>query len=246
MSVRSLGYTCLVTQSDLGSEAYYIARGHSYIRQCLDPDLEGTLQHRWRREKKNIPPEVVWSGLRRRFTPGFEDILSSPDRISNIRYDRFDPLQYSIFKWLFIDWLQMELDAYALRINNTRKRRQKHKILPQGGAPNEIEEFPEEFNACNFKASQYMQDAEALYAPPDHETFRKVSPEFELRISRAYASLGNPEVTRARIWNVYMDLLIVLEQEELDGYNLLGFEEPAPPSGEEVEHLETATFPKFH
>jgi hypothetical protein len=27
------------------------------------------------REKKNVVPEIGWSQLRRRFTPGFEDII---------------------------------------------------------------------------------------------------------------------------------------------------------------------------
>lgn len=27
------------------------------------------------RDKKNVKPEIVWSQFRRRFTPGFEDIL---------------------------------------------------------------------------------------------------------------------------------------------------------------------------
>lgn len=41
----------------------------------MDPSLAGTLQHRFMRNKRNIPPEIEWSQLRRRFTPGFEDIL---------------------------------------------------------------------------------------------------------------------------------------------------------------------------
>lgn len=65
----------LVTQSDPGTENFGIANGHTLLRHWHDPSLEGTLQHRWMREKKNIIPEISWSQLRRRFTPGFEDIL---------------------------------------------------------------------------------------------------------------------------------------------------------------------------
>ena len=65
----------LITQSDLGSENYGIANAQSVLRQWNDPRLEGTVQHRWMRHKKNVMPEIAWSQLRRRFTPGFEKII---------------------------------------------------------------------------------------------------------------------------------------------------------------------------
>ena len=65
----------LVSQSDPGTENYGIANGHTMLRHLHDPSLSGTLQHRWMLKKKNVMPEIGWSQLRHRFTPGFEDIL---------------------------------------------------------------------------------------------------------------------------------------------------------------------------
>jgi hypothetical protein len=65
----------LITQSDLGTENYGIANAQTLLRQHYDPLLQGTLQHRWMRTKKNVMPEITWSQLRRRFTPGFETLL---------------------------------------------------------------------------------------------------------------------------------------------------------------------------
>jgi hypothetical protein len=65
----------MVTQSDPGSENFGIANAHTMLRQWHDPALQGTLQHRWMRNKKNVMPEITWSQLRRRFTPGFESLL---------------------------------------------------------------------------------------------------------------------------------------------------------------------------
>jgi hypothetical protein len=65
----------LVTQSDPGPENFGIANGHTFLRHWHDPLLQGTLQHRWMRIKKNVMPEIAWSQLRRRFTPGFENLL---------------------------------------------------------------------------------------------------------------------------------------------------------------------------
>jgi hypothetical protein len=81
----------LVTQSDLGSENYGIANGHTMLRQLHDPSLVGTLQHRWRRHKKNVLPEICWSQLRRRWTPGFEDVLDNG--VNRGWYDPSNPRQ---------------------------------------------------------------------------------------------------------------------------------------------------------
>lgn len=81
----------MVTQSDPGTENNGIANGHTLLRHYHDPALVGTLQHRWMSRKKNVKPEAAWSQLRRRWTPGFEDVL---DRGVNAGlYDNEDHLQ---------------------------------------------------------------------------------------------------------------------------------------------------------
>lgn len=65
----------LLTQSDLGTENYGIANAQTSFRQHLDPELAGTLQHRWERGHGNVKPEISWSQVRKRFSPGFEDHL---------------------------------------------------------------------------------------------------------------------------------------------------------------------------
>ncbi|KAF8492109.1 hypothetical protein JB92DRAFT_3147563 [Gautieria morchelliformis] len=70
-----IGGIPMVTQSDPGSENYGVANAHTTLRHMLDPSLEGTRQHRWMRKHNNVKPEISWSQLRRRFTPGFEDLL---------------------------------------------------------------------------------------------------------------------------------------------------------------------------
>jgi hypothetical protein len=81
----------MVTQSDPGSENYGIANGHTFIRQWLDPRLEGHLLHRWMREKKNVMPEISWSQMRARWSPGFENVLDYG--ANNNLYNQNDPLQ---------------------------------------------------------------------------------------------------------------------------------------------------------
>ncbi|OJA21475.1 hypothetical protein AZE42_11743, partial [Rhizopogon vesiculosus] len=39
------------------------------------PALSRTLQHKFKGQHRNIKPEIFWSQPRRRWTPGFEDVL---------------------------------------------------------------------------------------------------------------------------------------------------------------------------
>lgn len=81
----------MVTQSDPGSENYGIANAHTMLRQWHDPALQGSLQHRWMRTKKNVMPEITWSQMRHRFTPGFETLLDRS--VTSGWYDTNNTLQ---------------------------------------------------------------------------------------------------------------------------------------------------------
>ncbi|KAJ7196274.1 hypothetical protein GGX14DRAFT_575086 [Mycena pura] len=167
----------LVTQSDPGTENYVIANGHTMLRHLHDPSLAGTLQHRWLRQKKNVVPEIAWSQLRRRFTPGFEDILDA-----GIEKGWYDPgilLEVLTFRWVFIPWLQCELDAYRKRI------------------PVNLE---------------FVNTVRNLFAPPTHEVFQLVPPDFDTTISNLYTQFGNPPVSRDSCWDVYLMLLGALHR----------------------------------
>ncbi|KAJ6587516.1 hypothetical protein DFH09DRAFT_1074747 [Mycena vulgaris] len=64
-----------VSQNDPGPENSGLTNGHTLLRHLQDPALEGTRQHRWMWQKKNVMPEIGWSQLCHQFTPGLEDIL---------------------------------------------------------------------------------------------------------------------------------------------------------------------------
>lgn len=136
----------LITQSDLGTKNYGIANAQTLLRQRYDPTLQGTLQHRWMHMKKNVMPEITWSQLWCRFTPGFETLLD--EGIIEDWYDSGNTLHMfvvlvlpfyvlimschssrMVFRWVFIPWLQQELNAYRDRVNNTVKWRDRNKVI---------------------------------------------------------------------------------------------------------------------
>ncbi|KAF9056938.1 hypothetical protein BDP27DRAFT_1152244, partial [Rhodocollybia butyracea] len=108
-------------------------------------------------------------------------------------------------------WFQAELDEYVEINNSTRKRAQKNKILPHG-PPDDIEEHPENYGAMNFRVlidpdSDYIKEAEQLYAPPDHPVFELVPPEFNHWITQYYHQIGSPQVNHHTLWEIYECLL---------------------------------------
>ncbi|KDQ50823.1 hypothetical protein JAAARDRAFT_62969 [Jaapia argillacea MUCL 33604] len=114
-----------------------------------------------------------------------------------------------VFRWVFIPWLQRELDAYVDHLNNTRKCADCKKILPHD-VPNHIFESPDQYDALDFKVKldpQAIAHVRDLYAPPDHPTFELVPLTFALMAAQFYSEIGSPIVTRDNVWNVYLDLL---------------------------------------
>ncbi|KAK0474515.1 hypothetical protein IW261DRAFT_1422820 [Armillaria novae-zelandiae] len=45
----------------MGNKNGNVAQAQSYLRQWADPSLNGTIQDRWKFDKKNIPSEILWS-----------------------------------------------------------------------------------------------------------------------------------------------------------------------------------------
>ncbi|KIK75936.1 hypothetical protein PAXRUDRAFT_835521 [Paxillus rubicundulus Ve08.2h10] len=107
----------LVTQSDAGSENFGIANAHTTLRQWHNLALAGSLQHWCMHSNTNIMPEITWSQLQCHFAPGFENLLDLG--VNSGWYDTNNTLQVMVFRWVFIPWLQQELDAYRCCVNNT-------------------------------------------------------------------------------------------------------------------------------
>ncbi|KAJ6475574.1 hypothetical protein C8R45DRAFT_1054726 [Mycena sanguinolenta] len=197
----------LVSQSDPGTENYGIANGHTMLRHLHDPSLSGTLQHRWMLKKKNVMPEIGWSQLRHRFTPGFEDILD--EGVNNGWYDPDVLLEALVFRYVFIPWLQSELDAYRQRVNNTAKRADRNKVLPHG-VPNDMYDHPQDYGVLDSRINvnqEAIDTVRNLYCPQDHEVFQLVPPDFAVIITQLYVEIGEPPITRISCWNIYLKLL---------------------------------------
>ncbi|KAI6002396.1 hypothetical protein F5J12DRAFT_906292 [Pisolithus orientalis] len=180
-----------------------IANAQTLLWQMHDLALEGYVQHRWMHIKKNIKPEITWSQLHCHFSPCFESLLDMG--VDSGWYDpnnmlQLDPIHSMVFQWVFIPWLQVELNNYQDHINN-QKHHDKRKVLPHG-ILELIYTCPEDYGVLNFKALQQ------LYINPNHIMCDLMPPSLKAFIEACYFQLGSPSVGRTSTWTVYCNGLM--------------------------------------
>ncbi|KZS86345.1 hypothetical protein SISNIDRAFT_492040 [Sistotremastrum niveocremeum HHB9708] len=207
--VEELGGMPLITQSDRGSENNGIANAQTFMRHKLDEELGETLQHRWRGKNRNIKPEIFWSGLRRWWEPDFENMLE--EGFTNHWYDPTLPLHRFTFSffYVFIPWLQFELDRQRSRLNMSKRQGKPEKLLPND-EPDIICEFPEDYGVISELqpvGKSLIRRARSRFAPLDHSVNQLVPPEFGRWADECYRRIGQPAVSITTGWEVYNDLL---------------------------------------
>ncbi|KAG1838765.1 hypothetical protein F4604DRAFT_1885393 [Suillus subluteus] len=222
-TVQNLGAMPLVTQSDLGTENNGIMNGHTMLHHLQDPGLACTPQHKFRGDHRNIKPENFWSQLCHHWTLGFEDILDFG--LSAGIYNPDDALERLVFHFVFILWLQHELDLFANKFNNTKPHFNMHKILPHG-RPNDIFDCPEKFDCRDFSVSCLE-----TYTPSDHPIFLLVPQEFSQQATAFMSELGHTVLTHDNIWDTYsgedpiQSVITAQPKIPCDGEKLIGSEE---------------------
>ncbi|KAJ7847149.1 hypothetical protein B0H14DRAFT_3867559 [Mycena olivaceomarginata] len=187
--------------------------------------------------KMNIKSEISWGRLRRGWATGFEMLLDQEEIRGIIDFPRRDPIETFVslvaqdldsdapssflFRWLFVPYLQNELDVWTKRQNGSMRHTYKHKILPHG-IPDEIHENPGKFRGQSFAKQVHvdnnlLDEMEALWAPPDNPVFELTSSSFHARVQQLYTDIGCPTIEYTLIWNVFEELKDQLERELQDG-----------------------------
>ncbi|OCH86422.1 hypothetical protein OBBRIDRAFT_814614 [Obba rivulosa] len=206
-TVEELGVMPLITQSDRGTENNGVANAQTLLRHLHDPSLSDSLQHHWMSKGANIKPEIFWSELHRRWSPGFEELLDYG--IDNGLYDPSDILERLVFFYIFIPWLQRELDVFRTRYNTSSKCNDPNKILPKG-KPALIFEAPFVYGGEGFGVfvdPAHLAEVRSACAPTDNPVFNMVPPAFHRLAEAAYNQMGHPAVCRENAWAIYLQLL---------------------------------------
>ncbi|KAJ6504737.1 hypothetical protein C8R47DRAFT_1038046 [Mycena vitilis] len=203
---RSLQAIPIFTQSDPGNENNGVANAQTIMRQMLDPSLVGTLQHMWKTEKNNVKSEANWSVMREDAAPGLEDLFQRG--VNDGLYDVGVQLENLIFRWIAIPFVQIQLDIWVRHRNETKPRKDKHKVTPHG-IPALLRAKPDFFGLVDFKIPvtvEMLDTLEAQFAPSDHEVFQLTPPAFDHWANVYYEQMGSPVVTHTSFWDVYVGL----------------------------------------
>jgi hypothetical protein len=146
-----------------------------------------------------------------------------------------------VFHFVFIPWLQMELDKYAFCYNRSAKRADTKSLLPRG-LPEVIFQSPEGFDLRDYKVTvdpSIFDTVEAKYAPADHPVFKLVPEHFCELACQFYEKIGSPIVNEKSAWKTYSDLLLCFHALRDDA--LLSAEvakvEAMPPVGQNPDDL---------
>ncbi|KAJ7037131.1 hypothetical protein C8F04DRAFT_1180848 [Mycena alexandri] len=226
---RRAGGIPLITQSDLGSENYGYRQLPDHHAAAPRPHAPGhpaaslDEQESYERQAGGclVSPEAPFHQSRMK--------ISFDAGVSRGLLNILNPLEKLVFRWLAVPWIQKELDEYVRIFNATSRRKDKHKILPQG-IPDLIASKPQQYGATDYKVRflgypRFIVDAkqtqvvitpelfdelDATWAPSDDPVFQLVPPSFQAEASVLYEHLGSPEVTLGSFWHVYVDLLNAL------------------------------------
>ncbi|KAI6102910.1 hypothetical protein F5141DRAFT_1007960, partial [Pisolithus sp. B1] len=210
-TVKEFGYIPMIMQSNPGTENFVLANAQTLLHQMHDPTLEGYVQHRWMHTKKNIKPKIAWSQLRHHFSPGFKSLLDTG--VDAGWYDPNNTLQLMVFHWVFIPWLQVELNSYQDHVNNSQKCRNKRKVLPHR-IPELIYTCAENYRALDSKvmvSPAAIKQVRCLYINPNHVIFDLVPHSLNMFIEECYLQLGHPSIGCTSMWNVYHDILNLMQ-----------------------------------
>ncbi|KAJ7586324.1 hypothetical protein C8J56DRAFT_1051696 [Mycena floridula] len=165
--VEQRGHMSLISQSDLGSENYGIANRQTMLCWLHDPSLVGTLQHRWKHEKKNVIPEIAWGQL------------------SFIVAGMIPPFPDTI------------LHSAGDHVNFITKRANRNKVLPHSVPEHIYEELEAyeclDFKITVNPA--HVHTVKERLAPADHPVFELVPTSFHNYYFKFYQDLGSPTIT---------------------------------------------------
>ncbi|KAF8274172.1 hypothetical protein EI94DRAFT_1696117 [Lactarius quietus] len=196
----------LITQSDPGTENVHVAYAQTALRHQMEPLLARSIQHRWFHKHGNIKPEIHWSIFRRDWAVGFQALLDKG--VDNRYYDIGDPLECLLFRFVFIPFIQWEVDGWVHQRNWTKRCSDRKKVLPNG-IPMIIVQKPHRWKAVDYKISvppAVFDKMERKYAPPYDPVFDLVPYAFAEQANAVWTAMGSPQLEFDNAWEIYLQM----------------------------------------
>ncbi|KAF8217231.1 hypothetical protein K438DRAFT_1748323 [Mycena galopus ATCC 62051] len=200
--------------TDKGSEVGWLYAFMSTLREIYAADIDKDLYpfHVLIKSIHNTVIEGFWRQLKEKLGLNLKDFLLR-GKIEHL-FNAHDPWHEPLFYWIFAPLIQAELDNFKLWWNHHRVRHQHEKILPSGHVPAHALEFPELFGALDCRigipqeAINNLRDQLTEEEGPqeDYQTWPGLTPEFNVYAADVYSRIGEPELTLASGWDVFVEM----------------------------------------
>ncbi|KAH8982770.1 hypothetical protein EDB86DRAFT_3085880 [Lactarius hatsudake] len=178
----SIGGIPLITQSDPGTENVNVVYAQTALRHQMEPSLDGD-----------------WS-------VGFQQLLD--EGVESGYYDIGDPLECLVFHFVFIPFIQQEVDAWVHQCNWTKHRSDQKKVLPNGTLMIILQKL-HKWKATDYKVSispEVFDEMEEKYAPPDDPVFKLVPHAFAVHANAVWMAMGSPQLQFNNAWEIYLHI----------------------------------------
>ncbi|KAK6992022.1 hypothetical protein R3P38DRAFT_2571554 [Favolaschia claudopus] len=100
--------------------------------------------------------------------------------------------------WIWFPLIQYSLDQFCNEQNNHRIRKQKEKVLPSGGSPNQFYANPEKYGGKDSLIKVPAEEIDELLdeaRDAAYEHMKFVDDDFDILAHDAYDALGKPDIT---------------------------------------------------
>ncbi|KAI7944726.1 hypothetical protein MJO28_010421, partial [Puccinia striiformis f. sp. tritici] len=209
--VKSQGGIPRRTTTDRGTETIHMA-GHQinltaqYNAHSADPSTS----HLFTKSTHNQKIECLWSQLMKQYNCELINQLFSAEE--NELYNKEDPLEKTLFIYLWVPLLQSGLDEWMSNYNNYKRRTDKKSSLPTGCSAQWCYDYPLEYNgqqglipvppsaAETLEHNFYPQAAAMMETTPSwfSEAIRGLLPGMQITI---------PPVDVHNVWQVFGQIL---------------------------------------
>ncbi|KAJ7626227.1 hypothetical protein B0H17DRAFT_963451, partial [Mycena rosella] len=217
--VQETGYIPIQLTTDKGSEVGWLYAFMSTLRcvflleiYAADIDINLYPFHVLIKSIHNTVIEGFWRQLKEKLGLNLKEFLLR-GKVEHL-FNAHDPWHEPLFYWIFAPLIQVELDNFKLWWNHHRVRHQHEKILLSGHVPAHALEFPELFGAldCRIAIPQEAIDnlreqlTEEEGPREDYQTWPGLTPEFNVYATDIYIRIGEPELTLASGWDVFVEM----------------------------------------
>ncbi|KAG6836326.1 hypothetical protein H0H93_009076 [Arthromyces matolae] len=198
---------------DKGSELGYLFGQQTALRTTYAPEIDIEVYPPVVQVKSthNTPIEGLWHWLLKTSGHDFREVVRSG--LSDGIYQINNPAHINLFKWLWPQILQRELNKFTEYWNNHRIRYQADKPNVSGVSPRQAFTCPNAYNGedCKIEVDQQVIDALRREIPvPRKEAMRWVSDEFAEVAQAAYEHLGSPEMSPQAGWAIFSAMAIAI------------------------------------